>query len=532
MDSIVGKCLAKSPEDRWQTAADLGSALRWAADGANAASPGVAAAVVTPPSRSRGAARAALVAVGTLAALAIGAGVGGRDLSVAVPPAATVRFDVQPPPDVMLSPAPVASAAPLALSPDGRRLAFVAARRRGVSQLWVRPLDSVEAQPLPGTGGASFPFWSPDGRSLAFFAAGKLMKIDSAGGTPQVLCEAAAGRGGSWNTDDTMVFAGNINASLARIAASGGIVTPLTTLDPAQGAISHYWPQFLPDGRHFLYYLRSTRAAEHSGTYVGTLDSSEATRVLGPGVMALYSSGFLWSAQRGTLFAQAFDVQSLRTTSEPIRVADGLGQFSAIGYQALTVSATGVLAHGPAVVMTTRLQAGNRGGATDGAPTPPGMCRSPRLSPDQTSLAMTIAEPGGSALSDIWVLDLARGAMSRAVSDPGTDWFPAWPPDGRRLFFGSSRLGSTTVFEKTLGGQEQLFAETTLFSSAAAYPLDVSGDERFLVTHAGTPRGYDLGVLTSTGERQASVFLATPFNEAQASASSSTPSSISRRGRR
>jgi hypothetical protein len=199
--------------------------------------------------------------------------------------------------------------------------------------------------------------------------------------------------------------------------------------------------------------------------------------------MALYSSGFLWFSQGGTLFAQAFDVRALRTTNEPIRVADGLGYFPAIGYAAVTVSATGVLAHGPAVVLTTSVQRRDRSGATDGAPTPPGMYRSPRLSPDQKSVAMAIVEPGGSATSDIWVLDLARGTMSRVTSDPGTDWFPAWPPDSRRLFFGSSRLGSTTVFEKTLGGKEELFAERTLFSGATLRPTR----KTFQVTN-GSPR--------------------------------------------
>jgi serine/threonine protein kinase/Tol biopolymer transport system component len=512
--SIVGKCLAKNPDERWQTAADLASALRWASQGATTATSSAAAAVVQPRTSSRGAIRSALEAVGILAALAIGLAVGARYLSTPAPEAATVRFEVQPPADVTLSPAPVASAAQLAFSPDGRRLAFVAARRRGVSQLWIRALDGVDATALPGTEGVSFPFWSPDSRSLAFFAAGKLKKVDTAGGTPQVLCDAASGRGGAW-TEGTIVFAGNINSPLSRIADAGGIVTPLTTLDPAQGVISHYFPQFLPDGRHFLYYQRSTRPAEHGGAYVGTLDSSETARVLATQSMASYSSGFLWYSQEGTLFATAFDVRALRTTNEPIRVADGVGNFQALGYAAWTVSATGVLAHGPAIVLTTSVQQLDRSGTTDGARTAPGRYRSPRLSPDQKSVAMAILELGGGSNADLWVFDLARGIMSRVTSDPGNDWFPVWPSDSRRLFFGSNRMGFTTVFEKTLGGKEELFAENALFSSAALYPLDVSGDERFLLAHFATPRGYDLGVLTLAGERKASVFLSTPFNEVQ-----------------
>src|SRR6185436_9584920 len=149
-------------------------------------------------------------------------------------PAATVRFEVQPPADVTLAPSPVASAAQLALSPDGRRLAFVAARKRGASQLWIRPLDGVQAQPLPGTEGASYPFWSPDSRFIAFFAGGKLKKIDTTGGLPQVLSAAPVGRGGAWNPDGIIVFAGRGNSPLSRISASGGTVTAATTFDPDQ----------------------------------------------------------------------------------------------------------------------------------------------------------------------------------------------------------------------------------------------------------------------------------------------------------
>ena len=200
---------------------------------------------------------------------------GWRYASSVTAPAPTVRFEVLPPAGVTLRPSPVASAAQLALSPDGRHLAFVAAPKGGASQIWIRPLDSVQAQPLAGTEGASFPFWSPDSRFIAFFAAGKLKKIDTTGGTPQTLADAAAGRGGTWNRDDVILFTGQANSPISRIAASGGTVTPVTTFDADQGIFTQYWPQFLPDGRHFLYYQRSVKP-EHQGIYVTTLDSSQA----------------------------------------------------------------------------------------------------------------------------------------------------------------------------------------------------------------------------------------------------------------
>jgi Tol biopolymer transport system component len=370
--------------------------------------------------------------------VAIGVVIGGRYASTVAMPAALVRFEVQPPADVTLTPSPVASAAQLALSPDGRRLAFVAARRRGASQLWIRPLDGVEAQPLPGTEGASFPFWSPDSRFIAFFAGGRLKKIDTTGGVPQVLCKAAAGRGGAWNPDGIIVFTGQANSPMSRISASGGVVTAATTFDPDQAVIRHYWPQFLPDGRHFLYYQRSSKP-EYQGVYVTALDSSSSTRILESDGMALYASGHLVFVRDGTLFAQAFDDRALQTSGDPVRLGDHVGYWTAaFGYAAVTVSPAGVLAHGPSVGLTTSLRWHDRSGASTGPPTEPAQYTSPRLSPDQQSVVVAMTDVA-TTQPDLWVLGLARGTTSRLTSDPGTDWFPVWSADGGRLLFASSR---------------------------------------------------------------------------------------------
>ena len=217
----------------------------------------------------------------------------------------------------------------------------------------------------------------------------------------------------------------------------------------------------------------------------------------------------------GTLFAQAFDVQGIRTTGEPIRVADGVGYNGGLGYAAITVSVNGVLAHGSGVMPTTSLQWKSRGGAPAGSSSQPGMYGSPRLSPDQKSVAMTLNEAADSS-ADLWVLDLARSTMSRATTDPATDWFPVWASDGRHLFFSSNRAGSSfTVFQKANGEQEKPVPEAILFPGSAIYPGDVSTDGRFLVFHNSNPRGYDLGVMTLAGARKASAFLATPFNDVQ-----------------
>ena len=514
VDSIVRKCLAKNPDDRWQTASDLRSALRWVAEGANAGTSSASAVIVTRTGARR-AARGALVAVGILGAVAIGFAIGERYTSNGAAPAATVRFEVQPPADAALTPSPIASAAQLALSPDGRRLAFVAARKRGASQLWIRPLDGVEAQPLPGTEGASFPFWSPDSRFIAFFAGSKLKKIDTTGGVPQVLCNAAGGRGGAWNPDGVIVFSGQANSPMSRIAASGGVVTAATKIDPYQAVISHYWPQFLPDGRHFLYYQRSLKP-EYRGVHVTALDSSLSTRVLESDGMALYASGRLLFVRDGTLFAQPFDDRAFQTSGDPIRLGDHVGYWAAaFGYAAVTVSPAGVLAHGPSVRLTTSLRWHDRSGASTGAPTAPAQYSSPRLSPDQQSVVVTMTD-AATAPSDLWVLGLARGTTSRLTSDPATDWFPVWSADGSRLLFATNRSGNSAIFQKAVGGgQDEPVVEGVVSAVNPTYPSDMSGDGRVLLSVQSTPRGYDLVVLTLAGERTSSTFLATPFNEVQ-----------------
>ena len=504
-DAIVRKCLAKNAADRWQSAADLASALRWALDGTKASGPAASPLV----SRRRPGVIGAMAAL-VLVALA-GGWFGWRYASSDTAPAPAVRFEVLTPAGVTLSPSPVASAAQLALSPDGRQLAFVAATKFGASQIWLRPLDSVQGQALAGTEGASFPFWSPDSRFIAFFAAGKLKKIDTRGGTPQTLADSTAGRGGTWNQDDVILFTAQASSPVSRISGSGGTVTPVTTFDAEQG-FTQYWPQFLPDGRHFLYYQRSVKG-EHTGTYVASLDTSQSTRILDSGARAVYASGHLLFVRDGILFAQAFDERTLQTSGELFRVADGVGYWAtAFAYTAVTASGAGVLAHGPSIVFPTSLRWHDRAGATMGTLGAPRAYGSPRLSPDQASLMVAITD-ATTAQPDLWQLTLARGTMSRVTSDQSSDWFPVWSADGSRVFFGSARTGSTTIFQQSGVSPAELFSDS--FVSIASYPNDVSGDGRFMVYQQFASGGYNLGVIPLSGDRTPMPFVTGPSNEVQ-----------------
>jgi hypothetical protein len=342
MARIVDRCLEKSPAGRFQSAGDLAFAL----DGVSSQS-GEAAAVsaTTPHFRRERLAWALTVAMLTLAvaAMVIPA---TRYLRRAVVEAPEARLDVTTP--------PTSDPVSLALSPDGRTLAFVASPQ-GNPQLWLRPLDSMKAEPLAGTERASFPFWSPDSRSIGFFADGKLKRLDMAGGPAQTLATIASPRGATWSADGVMLVSG-APRSIARVSATGGELAALLRLE--QGQSFHYFPQFLPDGRHFLYTVVGTPAM--SGIYVGTIDGAAGRRLLNAVSTAVYvPTGFLLYVREGTLLAQRFDVQRLTLVGEVFQLADDVAFTPSTGAAAISASALGTITYrigatGPALAWFDR----------------------------------------------------------------------------------------------------------------------------------------------------------------------------------
>ena len=303
LEKTVRRCLEKKPERRFQTASDLGFALEALAtpssSGANRTEAVQVLDTLAMVKRGRWRDRMAWIVAGVVSLIALGFAWAYFTRQPATNDAHVMKFSINPPEN--------ASFDNIAISPDGRWLAFTAATG-GKVQLWVRALDASEARALPGTEGARFPFWSPDNHWIGFFTATKLKKIEISGGPPQTLCDVVTPRGGAWNRDGVILFSGS-SAGLFRVAATGGEVTVLTTLDRAGQEITHFNPSFLPDGRHFLYTIQSGQK-ETLGIYLGSLDGKVKQRLLSDYSSAVYAPpGYLLFRREEALLAQPTTTQ-------------------------------------------------------------------------------------------------------------------------------------------------------------------------------------------------------------------------------
>jgi Tol biopolymer transport system component/predicted Ser/Thr protein kinase len=489
LDRVVRTCLAKDPDARFQTALDLKRNLLWAMENESASS---------ARSRSRFG-KTSWMAVAAVLALALGASLYFRAGTTTAP---EIRTDI-------VTPATTTPAS-FALSPDGRKIAFVATGD-GASRLWVRSLDSTSAQPLLGTEGAYNPFWSPDSRSLGFFADQKLKRIDLGGGQPQSLADVAnaAVAQGSWSEQGAILFnAGNATA-LFRVPASGGQVVAVTKR--GKGQVSHRSPRFLPGGKQFLF----TSTGTEPGLWLGSLNAGEPRRISAfaagaESVGEYLAPGWLVRVRGNVLVAQRFDASRGQLSGDPVTLAQdvGLDQNTLAG--SFSVSPSGTIAWrtgggGGKRQLTWFNRAGQIAGAW-GAPDDANL-RFPELSPDGKRVAITRGPVGS---TDLWIEEGTR--TSRFTFGQGSNFNAIWSPDGRRVVFSSTRKGVQDLYQKPAdgSGSEELLLQSAETRRANSW----SPDGRFILYYSAQNNG-DLMVLPLTGDRKPYAFLSTPFNEDQ-----------------
>jgi len=362
----------------------------------------------------------------------------------------------------------------IAISPDGATMA-IAAYKEGVSRLYVRRLDSFAAAPLPGAESAFFPFWSPDSRAIGFFAKGKLQVIDLDGGPPRILCDAPIGRGGTWNTAGDIVFAPTVSGPLYRVSSSGGKPVRATDLNPSHADIAHMWPQFLPDGRRFLYHAISSNPSM-SGIDVAGTTSGPARRIVAAGssgAPAGRNPPYLLFERNGALTAQRFDSTQATVTGDSLPIAQQLRFDPLSRYAFLSTSDTGTVAFvagSPFDQELVWLDA--KGSAPFRAGGPAGII-SLRLSPT-AKYALVNRNDEQSGRPGAWILDLARGSM-HPLSRQYIDWFPVWSPDESHAAF--SRIRTTApnmdIVKMPVAGGEPVLLHSF---DQAVFPTDWSSD--------------------------------------------------------
>ena len=439
LERLVKQCLVKDPEERIQSMHDVLLQLRWVQEGGSRA--GVAAPAAA---RRRSRARLAWIMAGMATAAAVAFGIGY--VSRTPPKLEPIQFQIPPPEGVFQVGAP-------RISPDGRYIAFQAPDSSGKATLWIRPLAAVETHAIPGADPTRRPFWSPDGRQIAFFAGTRLKKVGVEGGPSQALCDHPGGADGTWGSEGVILFDASSRDSIIRVSASGGPTSPATVIDRSRGELGHAWPQFLPDGKHFVF-LAFTSRAESTWIKTGVLGSLESKPLtVGNFSRIEYAPpGYLLFTRDRALMAQPFDAGSRRFTGDPVPVASDVQAEFGGGNADFSVSSNGVLTvRGARESATGRLVWMDRAGTNLGSMGEPGPYISVELSPEGERAAVVMGSAGGTE-RDVWVIEGARGVASRLTTEQGADVWPVWSPDGSRVAFTSNRSGVYSIVIKRADG--------------------------------------------------------------------------------
>ena len=487
---ILDHCLEKAPGRRFHDAEDLAFALE---NLASASSSQASFATPFAPRNRRvtwlwGA--LGLVLAGAAGLLGWAARGGPRRLD-------TVRFELTFPPEV-------ASVDAFRISPDGLHLALHGMDSTGRSRVWLRHLNAVPVQALPGSEGAGRPFWSPDSRFLAFIVDGKLMKVDIAGGPAQKICDALGGADGSWSREGVILFDGSAGDPIRRVAAAGGVASVAMTPDPTRKEKFVAWPEFLPDGQHFLYQAQAERI-EDSQYRVGRLGSTESQPLMPGQTLVAYSApGYLLFVRDTTLLAQRFDPGKLRVSGEPAPVAEHVGT-GGNGFARFSAAQNGTLVYQTGEP-GNQLQWLDRSGREAETVVDTGEYKNPSLAPGGDRVAYDLADSGTGKV-DVWIRDLKRKVSSRFTFN-GEARMPLWSPDGATIAF----TRGLDLYAKPVGGQgeEKLLAASPEIKVATGWSPD---GQHLSYSTQGKETNWDIWVLPMGADHTPVPFLQTPFAE-------------------
>jgi Tol biopolymer transport system component len=500
LERLVTSCLAKDPEERRHSAHDIRLELK-----AIAEAPAAPSAAVAPVATKRRGGMRRVLPPAVVALAAVAAFVAGW-IAHREPGASMIRFSFAAPEGIVTMGDP-------RISPDGSMIAFNATDSTGVNRIWIRSLDALHARSLAGTEGAMRPFWSPDSRYIAFMMDGKLRKMLATGGPAQTLAETGSRGDGTWSPEGVILFDGSAHDSVRMVPAGGGVPAGLLPLDREHGETGSAWPQFLPDGKRFLF-LGLTNKPEETLLKLGNLDGSGAKTVATGNFSRIeYSpAGYVLFVRDRALVAQTFDADAGALVGDPFPVVDDVGgQTGGVSNAAFSASANNVLAFRPGSgSVNSRLVWMNRDGTEAGELGTPGDYRTVRISPDGKRVAVTLIPAGGRA--DVWIIDRARNVGSRLTSDPANDYLPVWSRDGRTIYFTSDRTGTPQVYRIPVSGVGKDTVTSAVDGTVIASDASPDGANLLVVEAAGST-GTDIGTLPLDGGGTVSTLVGREFSE-------------------
>jgi serine/threonine protein kinase/Tol biopolymer transport system component len=500
---LLQRCLAKDPRKRWSAIGDVKFALEDAAADRGPSGP-------VQDSTSGWSVRL----IGLLAAgcLLLGGGVGwviSTSLS-SVAPGPITRSSLLPPTDTRL----LFDATSVAISPDGRAVAFITGDPNLTNtQLWIRRVDGLAARQIDGGQDARAPFWSPDSRQVAFFSKDKLKRVAADGGRVEDLCDVQDARGGTWSGRDVIVFAPSNAGSLVRVSAGGGTPEPVTTLDASRGETAHRFPEFLPDGDHFLFAALPPDSAGWD-IQVGSIAGTKPEHLMRAESTPVFASGYLLFDRKGGLAAQRFDPVRRVLSGDPQPLDDIAGGVNAAfaANPAVSASDTGALAYLATPAVKTGLVWFDATGRELGqVPLSPGQYEQVQLAPDGRHAVVEHRE--AATVMNLWLVDLDRGGATRLTNGAGDNYFAAWSPDGTRVVYASDRDGPENIYMRPVNGSGP---EARLYQSSALFkqPQSWSPDGRYVLYQEENPKtNFDLWVLPTSGDPQRIVAVQSPAND-------------------